>query len=106
MLKPVMPSTHEQPNPDMPWYRGKIVDGVPEVSHGWYIGFAPADRPQVAFAVLVEYGVSGGASAGAVARGVLLSCMEHGYLKPDAPRDPAHAAARRPAADGDAARAD
>jgi penicillin-binding protein 2 len=32
-------------------------------SHGWFAGFAPADDPQVAFAVLVEHGGSGGASA-------------------------------------------
>lgn len=36
-------------------------------SHGWFAGFAPADDPQVAFAVLVEHGGSGGASAAPIA---------------------------------------
>ena len=46
-----------------------------------YIGFAPADNPQVAFAVMVEYGGSGGYAAGAVAKKALEACVDHGYLK-------------------------
>ena len=34
--------------------------------HGVFIAFAPADDPEVAFAGLVEYGTSGGSSAGKV----------------------------------------
>jgi penicillin-binding protein 2 len=48
-------------------------------SHGWFAGFAPADDPQVAFAVLVEHGGSGGASAAPIATSVMqqyLSEME------------------------------
>lgn len=40
-------------------------------SHGWFAGFAPADDPQVAFAVLVEHGGSGGASAAPIATSVM-----------------------------------
>jgi penicillin-binding protein 2 len=40
-------------------------------SHGWFAGFAPADEPQVAFAVLVEHGGSGGASAAPIATAVM-----------------------------------
>ena len=40
-------------------------------SHGWFAGFAPADEPQVAFAVLVEHGGSGGASAAPIATSVM-----------------------------------
>ncbi|MGB5813553.1 MAG: penicillin-binding protein 2, partial [Polyangiales bacterium] len=40
-------------------------------SHGWFAGFAPAGDPQVAFAVLVEHGGSGGASAAPIATHVL-----------------------------------
>jgi len=40
-------------------------------SHGWFAGFAPADDPQVAFAVLVEHGGSGGASAAPIATAVM-----------------------------------
>ncbi|UCH30360.1 MAG: penicillin-binding protein 2 [Myxococcales bacterium] len=40
-------------------------------SHGWFAGFAPAEDPQVAFAVLVEHGGSGGASAAPIATWVM-----------------------------------
>jgi penicillin-binding protein 2 len=40
-------------------------------SHGWFAGFAPANDPQVAFAVLVEHGGSGGASAAPIATAVM-----------------------------------
>src|SRR5699024_785088 len=45
-----------------PWYRGWGNKGD-EVNHGWFIGFAPADDPQVAFAVMIEYANSGGLAA-------------------------------------------
>ncbi len=40
-------------------------------SHGWFAGFAPATDPRVAFAVLVEHGGSGGASAAPIATSVM-----------------------------------
>jgi penicillin-binding protein 2 len=45
-------------------------------SHGWFAGFAPADEPQVAFAVLVEHGGSGGASAAPIATTVMQQYLE------------------------------
>ncbi len=39
--------------------------------HGWFLGFAPADDPRIALAVLVEHGRSGGESAAPVARQIL-----------------------------------
>jgi penicillin-binding protein 2 len=39
--------------------------------HGWFVAFAPADRPRVALAVLVEHGGSGGRAAAPVARAIL-----------------------------------
>jgi len=39
--------------------------------HGWFIAFAPAERPRIALAVLVEHGGSGGAAAAPVARRIL-----------------------------------
>jgi len=45
---------------------------APELQpHGWFVGFAPRDQPRIAFAILVEHGVSGGASAAPVAQAVL-----------------------------------
>jgi cell division protein FtsI/penicillin-binding protein 2 len=62
-----------------PWYRGWGEEGK-QVNHAWFIGFAPADDPQVAFAVMIEYGGSGN-FAGKVATQVLGKCIEHGYVK-------------------------
>lgn len=48
-------------------------------SHGWFAGFAPAEDPQVAIAVLVEHGGSGGASAAPIA----MSVMQQYLSEPD-----------------------
>jgi penicillin-binding protein 2 len=39
--------------------------------HAWFIGYAPADDPKIAVAVLVEHGGHGGAAAAPVARKVI-----------------------------------
>ncbi len=45
---------------------------APELQpHGWFVCFAPADRPRIAMAVLVEHGRSGGESAAPVAGRIL-----------------------------------
>ena len=60
-------------------------------SHAWYVGYAPADDPKVAFAVLVDYGGSGGRSAGSVAREIIAACVELGYLENRPPAELAEA---------------
>lgn len=77
--KPLELGTHDRPNELAPWYRG-TGDKEDRRSHAWFIGFAPADDPKIAFAVLVEYGGGGGATAGYVARQMLDACIGHGYL--------------------------
>jgi len=77
-------STPEHPNTEMPWYRGAGNSGD-ELGHAWFIGFAPAQNPKIAFAVLVEYGGSGGTDAGPVAIAILDACMELNYLPRPAP---------------------
>jgi len=42
-----------------------------ERDHAWFVGYAPADRPRIAFAVVVEHGGHGGASSAPIARRVL-----------------------------------
>jgi penicillin-binding protein 2 len=42
-----------------------------ERDHGWFVGYAPTERPTIAFAVVVEHGGHGGTSAAPVARRVL-----------------------------------
>ncbi|HEU5059177.1 MAG TPA: penicillin-binding transpeptidase domain-containing protein, partial [Kofleriaceae bacterium] len=43
----------------------------PEESHAWFAGWAPADHPRMAIAVLVENGGIGGAVAAPVARDII-----------------------------------
>lgn len=47
---------------------GLVGDDKNKDYHGWFIAFAPADDPQVAFAGMIEYGYHGYASAGAVCK--------------------------------------
>jgi penicillin-binding protein 2 len=51
----------------------EIVGWHPEQSHAWFAGWAPVEAPEVAIAVLVEHGGSGGKVAGPVARAILES---------------------------------
>lgn len=46
------------------------------VAHAWLVGFAPADRPRVAFAVIVENGGAGRSAAAPIARDILRSLPE------------------------------
>ena len=51
-----------------PWYRSGDESGY-GVVHSWYMGYAPAENPQVAFCVLIEYaGAGGSVAAGPVPR--------------------------------------
>lgn len=73
--------TQSNPNPLAPWYRATgDAEEIPP-AHGWMIGFAPAENPTVAFAVLVEYGGGGGPAAGSVVRKLLTACEELGYVR-------------------------
>lgn len=49
------------------------VPGRP--THAWFIGFAPADNPQVAVAVIVENGGTGGTVAAPIARQVMSTAL-------------------------------
>jgi penicillin-binding protein 2 len=58
--------------------------------HAWYIAYAPADRPRIALAVLVENGGFGAQAAAPIARAVfdyyLLGRMPPGVAPADVPR--------------------
>lgn len=79
-MEQVRMGTHENRNLQVLWYRGS-GDLEDRRSHAWFIGFAPAENPQIAFAVMVEYGGGGGATAGFVANKLITACVEHGTLK-------------------------
>jgi penicillin-binding protein 2 len=50
--------------------------------HGWFVAFAPADKPKIALAVLVEHGGSGGEAAAPVAREILSAFFHLGSSRP------------------------
>lgn len=74
------PSIFGKPNPQLPWYRSGDLEGG-TLTHAWFVGYAPAENPTVAFAVLVEYAGGGGnAVAGPLAAELLDACIKHGYV--------------------------
>jgi penicillin-binding protein 2 len=52
---------------------GIDADKMPkdERDHAWFAGYAPADRPEIAFAVIVEHGGHGGTTAAPIVKKVL-----------------------------------
>ena len=54
-------------------YEGMDEEDIPrnERDHAWFACFAPADKPEIAVAVLVEHGGHGGSAAAPIARKVL-----------------------------------
>lgn len=50
--------------------------------HAWFAGYAPADRPRIAFVVVLEHGGSGGKAAGPVARQFILNMLNLGLVTP------------------------
>jgi penicillin-binding protein 2 len=75
-LKPTLPGENGGATD---WYRATNEKGD-NFNHAWFIGFVPADKPKLAFAVMVEYGENGGGTAGRLAKHVIEACVEHGYL--------------------------
>ena len=57
--------------------------------HAWFVGFAPAESPRIAFAVIVEHGGHGGETAGPIAREIVKACKAHGYLDAESGSAPA-----------------
>ena len=70
------------PNPKMLWYRGSGESGM-DLAHAWFIGFAPLRNPTIAFAVVLEYGGSGGHDAAPVVKALIEACIKEGYLPAD-----------------------
>ena len=65
------------------------------MDHAWFAGFAPADNPQVAFAVLVEHGGFGGEVAAPVARQLVEAALDSAGSRPGRTSRPGPAKARR-----------
>jgi peptidoglycan glycosyltransferase len=58
---------------------------VQDVSHGWFIGYYPAERPRLAIAVVVERGGPGPIVAARIARGVFQSNAVQRYVREGRP---------------------
>ncbi len=81
--EPLNASTHENPDPNHPWYRSTDDTGK-MLNHAWFIGFVPADHPKYAISVMVEYGGGGGGVvAGPIARKIVYALIAHQYLQPE-----------------------
>ena len=52
--------------------------------HAWFAGYVPAERPRIAFVVVLEHGGSGGKSAGPIARQFVSCLLELGLVTPTA----------------------
>jgi penicillin-binding protein 2 len=81
---PVRMTVYKPGDPNLPWFQG-TGENREHLAHAWFIGFAPAEKPQIAFCVLVEYGGSGGRVAGPVAKEILTACWNHHYLDATTP---------------------
>ncbi len=71
---------------------GTVDRRIPAIDHGWFVGLVGEEsqaRPRYALAVILEFGGSGGRSAGPIANEVIRAMVDEGYLQPDG------AAARR-----------
>ncbi len=60
---------------------GTAQTGAGNEDHAWFAGFAPADRPQFAFAVVLERAGSGAKQAAPVARDLLKHMAEAGWFE-------------------------
>ena len=59
----------------------EIGDG--RVDHAWFAGYVPADRPRIAFVVVLEQAGSGGKVAGPVARKFVQLLLDQDVIHPD-----------------------
>jgi peptidoglycan glycosyltransferase len=51
------------------------AEGADGAAHAWFVGFAPADDPRVAVAVLIEHGGTGGGAAAPIARDIMAELL-------------------------------
>nr|AUN35837.1 cell division protein FtsI [uncultured bacterium] len=61
---------------------GTAETGGRRPDHAWFAGYVPADRPRYAFCVTLEFGGSGGKTAGPVAHDLVQILLEEGLLEP------------------------
>jgi penicillin-binding protein 2 len=65
---------------------GTAQTGGGRPDHAWFVGYAPAERPQIAFAVVLEHGGDGALAAGPIAKHLVAQLHEAGYFVAKGPR--------------------
>ncbi|QDT55353.1 Stage V sporulation protein D [Caulifigura coniformis] len=60
---------------------GTAETGGGQPDHAWFAGYAPADRPRIAFVVMLEHAGSGGNTAGPVARQFVEGLVANGLIR-------------------------
>jgi penicillin-binding protein 2 len=81
--------------------KGLTSGAGPDLDHAWFAGYAPVDRPRIAFAVLVEHGGFGGEVSAPVARQI----VEAALAPPPTAQTQVHVQAQAPAGSGTGAAA-
>ena len=77
---------HGNPIVDRIYEDGRKDYRVAGFTDSWFVGFAPADHPQIAFAVIVENGGQGARAAAPLAAKIVTKAAALDYLKPLASR--------------------
>jgi penicillin-binding protein 2 len=62
---------------------GTAQAGNGKPDHAWFAGYAPADNPRIAFAVVLEHAGAGSKAAGPVARQLVEAFVADGVLEAD-----------------------
>jgi penicillin-binding protein 2 len=60
---------------------GTAETGGGRPDHAWFAGYAPAERPRIAFVVMLEHAGSGGKSAGPVAKRFVEALVDSGRIR-------------------------
>ena len=66
------------PNAQVAAKTGSAEPGGNVPTHAWYIAFAPADKPRIVVAVLVEHGGTGGGAAAPIAQAMIAQALSEG----------------------------
>ncbi len=61
---------------------GTAQIGRDRPDHAWFVGYAPAENPQIAFAIALEYSGDGAMAAGPVAKHMVARMVDLGFFKP------------------------
>ena len=59
---------------------GTAAAGEDRAAHAWFVGYAPADEPKLAFVVVLEHAGGGAAAAGPLAKRLVLRMEQLGML--------------------------